>query len=144
MAVDLRRKHLFVAELGNNTIDAIDLMTAKPIHRITGLAEPQGLAYLPEPDLLVAANGDDGSVRFYSGTDFAPRGTLKVGDAIVVGQTYGRIRSMTNYLGEKMTEAGPSTPVEILGLEDVPAAGDRIEFEDDERSARVMIVARKE
>ncbi len=69
-------------------------------------------------------------------TILVQNGTLKVGDAIVVGQTYGRIRSMTNYLGEKMTEAGPSTPVEILGLEDVPAAGDRIEYEDDERSAR--------
>jgi len=69
-------------------------------------------------------------------TILVQNGTLKVGDAIVVGQTYGRIRSMTNYLGEKMAEAGPSTPVEILGLEDVPAAGDRIEFAEDERSAR--------
>ncbi len=63
-------------------------------------------------------------------------GTLKTGDAIAVGNTYGRIRSMTNYLGEKMTEAGPSTPVEVLGLEDVPGAGDHIEFAEDERTAR--------
>lgn len=63
-------------------------------------------------------------------------GTLKTGDAIAVGNTYGRIRSMTNYLGEKLTEAGPSTPVEVLGLEDVPGAGDHIEFAEDERTAR--------
>ena len=69
-------------------------------------------------------------------------GTLKVGDAIIVGQTYGRIRSMTNYLGDKMTEAGPSTPVEVLGLEDVPAAGDHVEFAEDERSARTVANAR--
>jgi translation initiation factor IF-2 len=69
-------------------------------------------------------------------TVLVQNGTLKIGDAIVVGQTYGRIRSMTNYLGEKMTEAGPSMPVEVLGLEDVPAAGDRIEFAEEERGAR--------
>lgn len=63
-------------------------------------------------------------------------GTLHVGDSVVVGQTYGRIKAMTNYLGEKMTEAGPSTPVEILGLSEVPLAGDRAEFAEDERTAR--------
>jgi translation initiation factor IF-2 len=71
-------------------------------------------------------------------TILVQNGTLKVGDSVLIGQTYGRIRSMTNYLGEKMTEAGPSTPVEILGLEDVPAAGDRVEFAEDERSARAI------
>ncbi|MEA2554601.1 MAG: translation initiation factor [Fimbriimonadaceae bacterium] len=69
-------------------------------------------------------------------------GTLKVGDAIVVGQTYGRIRSMTDYLGQKLTEAGPSTPVEILGLENVPAAGDKIEATVDERTAREIASGR--
>lgn len=63
-------------------------------------------------------------------------GTLKVGDSVVIGQTYGRLKAMTNYLGERINEAGPSTPVEILGLNDVPAAGDHVQFCEDERTAR--------
>ena len=52
-------------------------------------------------------------------------GTLKLGDAIVVGSTFGRVKAMTDYLGQKISEAGPSTPVEVLGLSDVPGAGDK-------------------
>ena len=63
-------------------------------------------------------------------------GTLKIGDALVVGDTFGRIKAMTNYLGEKITEAGPSTPVEILGMSEVPQAGDRIIWFENERAAR--------
>jgi len=69
-------------------------------------------------------------------TVLVQEGTLKTSDALVVGSTYGRIKAMTDYNGEKIAEAGPSTPVEILGLSDVPQAGDRIEFAEDERSAR--------
>ncbi len=71
-------------------------------------------------------------------------GTLKSGDALVVGNTFGRIKAMTDYLGEKMSEAGPSTPVEVLGLNEVPAAGDKIEFYPDERSARIVAEGRVE
>lgn len=63
-------------------------------------------------------------------------GTLKRGDALLVGNTYGRIRTMTNYLGETIEAAGPAMPVEILGLSDVPQAGDRIEVVADEKTAR--------
>jgi translation initiation factor IF-2 len=69
-------------------------------------------------------------------TILVQQGTLKVGDAVIAGQTYGRIKAMTDYLGEKMAEAGPSTPVEILGLSDVPAAGDKVEYAEDEKAAR--------
>ncbi|HLK14016.1 MAG TPA: translation initiation factor IF-2 [Fimbriimonadaceae bacterium] len=63
-------------------------------------------------------------------------GTLRNGDALLVGTTYGRIKAMTDYRGERINEAGPSTPVEVLGLSDVPAAGDAIEVEADEKAAR--------
>jgi len=69
-------------------------------------------------------------------------GTLKVGDAIIVGNAYGRIKAMTDYRGEKMVEAGPSTPVEILGLSDVPSPGDRIEASVDEKTAREVATER--
>lgn len=63
-------------------------------------------------------------------------GTLKVGDPIVVGHTYGRVRAMVNDLGRRVKEAGPSMPVEITGLNDVPQAGDRFVVFEDEKTAR--------
>ncbi|MBS4177081.1 translation initiation factor IF-2 [Lederbergia citrea] len=63
-------------------------------------------------------------------------GTLKIGDPIVVGSTYGRVRAMVNDIGRRVKEAAPSTPVEITGLSDVPQAGDRFVVFDDEKTAR--------
>lgn len=63
-------------------------------------------------------------------------GTLKVGDPIVVGNTFGRVRAMVNDLGRRVKEAGPSAPVEITGLNDVPQAGDRFVVFEDEKTAR--------
>lgn len=64
------------------------------------------------------------------------QGTLHVGDPIVVGNTYGRVRVMTNDLGRRDKAAGPATPVEITGLNDVPQAGDRFVVFEDEKTAR--------
>jgi translation initiation factor IF-2 len=69
-------------------------------------------------------------------------GTLKIGDPIVVGNTFGRVRAMVNDLGRRVKEAGPSTPVEITGLSDVPQAGDRFVVLDDEKTARQVGEAR--
>ncbi|BBD15506.1 translation initiation factor IF-2 [Melissococcus plutonius] len=64
------------------------------------------------------------------------QGTLHVGDPIVVGNTYGRVRAMTNDIGRREKEAGPATPVEITGLNDVPQAGDHFVIFEDEKTAR--------
>ncbi|WP_026559310.1 translation initiation factor IF-2 [Bacillus sp. J37] len=69
-------------------------------------------------------------------------GTLKVGDPIVVGNTFGRVRAMVNDLGRRVKEAAPSTPVEITGLNDVPLAGDQFMVFEDEKSARQVGEAR--
>lgn len=71
-------------------------------------------------------------------------GTLKSGDSIIVGTTYGRIRAMIDDKGNNTKEAGPSMPVEILGLSEVPAAGDRFTVVRDEKTARIMAESRKE
>lgn len=63
-------------------------------------------------------------------------GTLKVGDAFVAGNCFGRIRAMVNDKGRRLKEAGPSTPVEITGLTEVPGAGDPFMVFEDERKAR--------
>lgn len=71
-------------------------------------------------------------------------GTLNVGDSILVGSTYGRIRAMFDDNGRKIKKAGPSIPVEILGLSDVPSAGDKFNVIRDEKTARNMSEKRKE
>ncbi|AIQ47818.1 translation initiation factor IF-2 [Paenibacillus sp. FSL R7-0273] len=65
-------------------------------------------------------------------------GTLKVGDAFVAGNCFGRVRAMVNDKGRKIKEAGPSTPVEITGLTEVPQAGDPFMAFEDERKARAI------
>jgi WD40 repeat protein len=64
-AVDLNAKRLFVAALGNNTVEVIDLEAGKRVHTIQGAREPQGLLFLPDAKQLVVAGGGDGSCRFY-------------------------------------------------------------------------------
>ncbi|WP_404450104.1 translation initiation factor IF-2 [Sutcliffiella horikoshii] len=70
------------------------------------------------------------------------KGTLRVGDPIVVGNTFGRVRAMVNDLGRRVKEAGPSTPVEITGLNEVPQAGDNFMVFSDEKTARNVGEAR--
>ncbi len=80
MAIDVTRKRLIIAELGNGTVDVVDLSAKKVIHRISGLKEPQGVAYAPKADVLLVAGGGDGVVRLYGGADYAPRGEIHLGD----------------------------------------------------------------
>ncbi|GAB4116983.1 MAG: hypothetical protein Fur0036_00100 [Fimbriimonadaceae bacterium] len=75
-------------------------------------------------------------------TILVEQGTLRVGDIVVVGNTMGKIKAMTDYRGERLKEAGPSMPVEILGLDDVPGAGDKVEQMADEREARDLVTQR--
>jgi translation initiation factor IF-2 len=75
-------------------------------------------------------------------TILVQNGTLKVGDALVIGSGFGRIRAMVNDKGKKIKEAGPSTPVEIIGLQEVPNAGDPFMAFEDERKARSIAESR--
>ena len=76
-------------------------------------------------------------------TMLVQRGTLDVGDTIVVGSVIGRIRTMSNYKGKRVKKAGPSTPVEITGLPEVPVAGETFYEVDDEKTAKHLIERRK-
>ncbi|MDQ0206304.1 translation initiation factor IF-2 [Alkalicoccobacillus murimartini] len=69
-------------------------------------------------------------------------GTLNVGDPLVVGNTFGRVRALVNDLGRRVKSVGPSTPVEITGLNDVPLAGDQFQAFKDEKKARQIGEAR--
>jgi hypothetical protein len=79
MAIDLVRRQLFVAELGNNSVGVVNLDGKKVVHRIGGLSEPQGIAYVPPTDTVFVANGGDGSVRVFRGADFAQVARIELG-----------------------------------------------------------------
>ncbi len=79
LSIDLARKRLFVAELGNGSVDAIDVETGKAVARIDGLSEPQGIAYLPALDAIVVASGGDGTLRMFRAGDFSPIGQVVLG-----------------------------------------------------------------
>ena len=95
----------------------------------------------PAQGAVIEAKLDKG--RGSVATVLVQNGTLHVGDYIIAGSTVGRIRSMTNDKGEKVKEAGPSTPVEIMGLSEVPAAGDSFRAVSDERLAKELVEQRK-
>ncbi len=76
-------------------------------------------------------------------TAIVQTGTLKVGDVIVVGETFGKVRALENDEGKRITKAGPSSAVVILGLSAVPEAGDILRVVSDEKEARAMVEARK-
>ncbi|GAF63672.1 translation initiation factor IF-2 [Bacillus sp. TS-2] len=98
-----------------------------------------------DPDILakgtvIEAELDKG--RGAVATLLVQNGSLKVGDPIVVGTSYGRVRAMVNDLGRRVKQVGPSTPVEITGLNDVPQAGDQFQVFEDEKKARQIGEAR--
>jgi DNA-binding beta-propeller fold protein YncE len=80
LGIDLKRQRLLVAELGNNSLGVVDLAAGKVLSRITGLAEPQGVAYVPFSDSVFVANAGDGSVRVLRGEDLNPIGRIELGD----------------------------------------------------------------
>lgn len=71
-------------------------------------------------------------------------GSLEVGDIVVVGNAYGRIRAMFDFMGRNITTAGPSTPVSVMGLNNVPAAGELFQVVESEREAREIIQKKKQ
>ncbi|MEW5991716.1 MAG: translation initiation factor IF-2 [Chloroflexota bacterium] len=76
-------------------------------------------------------------------TALVQTGTLRVGDVIVVGETFGRVRALENELGKRIPKAGPATAAVVLGLSEVPEAGDILRVVADEREARTMVEARR-
>ncbi len=117
---DLLEQLLVVAEL--------EELTANPTGRAKGV--------------VLEANLDTG--RGPVATILIDKGTLKVGDPIVAGAAWGRVRAMIDSAGQQVKEAGPSTPVQVLGLSAVPNAGDEFRGAPDEKTARTVGEAREQ
>ncbi len=97
---------------------------------------------MPAKGVVLEARKEVG--RGTVGTVLIQDGTLKVGDPFFSGTTWGRVRSMTDERGKRINEAGPATPVQLAGFEDVPNAGDSIAVVDDDTQARMIGQLRQE
>ena len=91
---------------------------------------------------VIEAELDKG--RGYVTTVLVQTGTLNVGDIVLAGPHYGRVKAMTDYRGKKKKLAGPATPVQVLGLTGAPQAGDRIQVMETEREARELATQRQQ
>jgi translation initiation factor IF-2 len=116
-----------------NLLDAISLQAE--------MLELKAPVVGPASGVVIEARLDKG--RGTIATILVQKGTLKKGDIVIVGQEYGRVRAMFNEQGEAMASAGPSTPVELLGLSGTPASGDEMQVAPDERKAREVATYRK-
>lgn len=106
------------------------------------LLELQAAVQVPARGVVIESRMDKG--RGVVATVLVQAGHLKAGEILLAGQSFGRIRAMTNERGEQIKDAGPSTPVEILGLDSTPNAGDEFVVVPDERKAREVSEFRAE
>src|SRR2546430_3380986 len=96
----------------------------------------------PGRGTIVEARLDPG--RGPVATVLVQEGTLRIGDAVVAGSPYGRVRALASERGERVAEATPATPVEVVGLNDVPTAGDLLEVVADDKLAKAVAEERRE
>ncbi|TJW12050.1 translation initiation factor IF-2 [Parvibacter caecicola] len=118
------KKHLHIDDLLETILLQADVLELR--------ANPDAIA----SGFVIEANLDKG--RGPVATVLVQRGTLRPGDMVVAGTSYGRVRALVNPIGEHVSRAKPSDPVEILGLSSVPTAGDEFRVFEDERDARKL------
>lgn len=128
MAIDRAGRRLFVAELGNDSVDVVDLRAGKVLHRINGLKEPQGIGYLADQDAIIIANGDDGSVRFFNARDMSSLGTVALG--VDAGNVF------VGYGDGGLAIIDPKTRSK---LRDIKLAGHRESFQLDPKTERAFV-----
>ena len=118
LSIDVRGQRLFVSALGNNTLEVIDVKSGKRVKTISQLKEPQGVLYVADNDRIYVANGDDGSVRIFDGSSYAPLKKLDYGDdADNVRYDGARKRIYVGYgsgaLGEIDSEGNKVTDIKL-------------------------------
>ena len=135
-AFDADRQLLFVAELGNNSVGIVDLKERKVLRRLTGLSEPQGVAYHPATSTLYVANAGDGSVRLFQGPDFAPAGRIDLGDdADNIRIDSWRNRIVVGYGKGALAVIDPASRRKVA---DIPLKGHPESFQFDEMGSRIF------
>ena len=139
---DLTTKEVVPEEWGGDTpVVKVSALTGQGIDELLEVIQLQAEVMELEVATDGAAQGVVIESRLEKGRGavvslLVKQGTLKQGDLVLAGEYYGRVRAMTDENGQKVTSAGPSIPVEILGLPDTPAAGSEFMVVDDEKKAR--------
>lgn len=147
---DLTRENILVESWGGKYQDQeVSAKSGLGIDELLDkvLLEAELLELKANPDrnsvgTVIEASLDKG--RGYLSTILVQNGTLKIGDIILAGQHFGRVRAMISDMGERVEEAGPSTPIQILGLPGAPQAGDRFNIMESEREAREIANKREQ
>ncbi len=135
-AFDADRQLLFVAELGNNSVGIVDLKERKVLRRLTGLSEPQGVAYHPATSTLYVANAGDGSVRLFQDPDFTAAGRIDLGDdADNIRIDSWRNRIVVGYGKGALAVIDPASRRKVA---DIPLKGHPESFQFDETGSRIF------
>jgi YVTN family beta-propeller protein len=137
LGIDLNRRRLFVAELGNNSVGVVDLAAGRVLRTIPGMSEPQGVAYVPFADSVYAANGGDGSVRVLRGDDLAPIARIELGsDADNVRVDAQRNRVLVGYGKGALAVIDPAARTKAA---DIPLKAHPEGFQIDETGTRAFV-----
>src|SRR5207244_10890485 len=144
----LTEHELVPEEWGGETmfveVSALEGLGVDDLLRAIGLvADAEALRANPKAPvrgLVLEANLDPG--RGPVATVLVEKGTLRVGDPMVAGHAWGRVRAMLDERGEQVSEAGPSVPVQVLGFDEVPYAGAELLVAPDDRTARGVAASR--
>jgi DNA-binding beta-propeller fold protein YncE len=136
MAIDLDRKRLIVAELGNNTVDIIDIDARTVVRRIEGLKEPQGVAYLKGPDRIAVTSAAEGTVRMFAAGDFSPAGRIDLGDDTDNLRVARDGRLVVGYGKGAVAWLDPARSAKLF---DIPLAGHPEGFQLHPRDKRVFV-----
>jgi YVTN family beta-propeller protein len=137
LGIDVKRQRLFVAELGNNSLGVVDLVAGKVLRTISGLSEPQGVAYVPFADSAYVANAGDGSVRVLRGDDLAPIARIDLGeDADNVRVDIQRNRVLVGYGSGALAVIDPATRTKAA---EIRLKGHPESFQIDETGTKVFV-----
>ena len=139
LAVDVAGQRLFVAALGNNTVEVVDLKKGERVQSLAGFKEPQGLAYLPETKTIAVANGGDGLVTLLDGTSFKPNKTIAFGDD-ADNLRYDAVRKRL-YVGYGNGALGAYDVAKGTRLPDIPLEAHPESFQLDAASGRIFVNA---
>ena len=149
MAVDVRRGRLFIAELGNGSVAVVDLGSRKLARRITGLKEPQGVAYAREPDRLFIANGGTGTIEMREGDELTGVGEIALGDdadnirlddqnRVIVGYGDGALAVLDSTTGGKIVDIPLAAHPEAF----LPEPGGNRIFVNEPGALRIAVIDR--
>src|SRR5215510_12605948 len=137
MAVDLQGQRLFIAALGNYTLEVLDLKAGTRLHTITGLHGPQGVAFIPEANIIAVTNGQTGTCDLFDGTSFQHRNAVKLtSDADNIRYD---VAAHTLYVGYGAGALGLISATRAQHFGDIPLKGHPEAFQLEQAGPRIFV-----